>query len=138
MARKAHKETEVKIKITEPSFIMGIGSITPRIDYSQGNEFYNEFITLDDIHKPALDGIGYQDSLNWQRAWWDDNRLENNNRIEPSVGKTVAWLNYMTNINRTFGNFASLVNLGIGIGVFIAYIGTLRFSNWVRNKLGID
>ena len=85
---------------------MGIGSITPRIDYSQGNEFYNEFLTLDDIHKQALDGIGYQDSLNWQRAWWDDNRMENNNRIQPSAGKTVAWLNYMTNINRTFGNFA--------------------------------
>ena len=23
-----------------------------------------------------------------------------------SAGKTVAWLNYMTNVNRTFGNFA--------------------------------
>lgn len=100
------KGGHVKIKVTEPSFIMGIGSITPRIDYSQGNEFYNEFLTLDDIHKPALDGIGYQDSLNWQRAWWDDNRMENNHRIQPSAGKTVAWLNYMTNINRTFGNFA--------------------------------
>lgn len=100
------KGGHVKIKVTEPSFIMGIGSITPRIDYSQGNEFYNELLTLDDIHKPALDGIGYQDSLNWQRAWWDDNRMENNNRLQPSAGKTVAWLNYMTNINRTFGNFA--------------------------------
>ena len=28
--------------------------------------------------------------------------------------------------------------VGIDIGVFIAYIGTLRFSNWVRNKLGIE
>ena len=100
------KGGHVKIKVTEPSFIMGIGSITPRIDYSQGNEFYNEFLTLDDIHKPALDGIGYQDSLNWQRAWWDDNRMENNGRLQPSAGKTVAWLNYMTNINRTFGSFA--------------------------------
>lgn len=100
------KGGHVKIKVTEPSFIMGIGSITPRIDYSQGNEFYNEFLTLDDIHKPALDGIGYQDSLNWQRAWWDDNYMENNHRLQPSAGKTVAWLNYMTNINRTFGNFA--------------------------------
>ena len=100
------KGGHIKIKVTEPSFIMGIGSITPRIDYSQGNEFYNEFLTLDDIHKPALDGIGYQDSLNWQRAWWDDNRMENNGRLQPSAGKTVAWLNYMTNINKTFGNFA--------------------------------
>ena len=100
------KGGHIKIKVTEPCFIMGIGSITPRIDYSQGNEFYNEFLTLDDIHKPALDGIGYQDSLNWQRAWWDDNRMESNHRIQPSAGKTVAWINYMTNINRTFGNFA--------------------------------
>jgi hypothetical protein len=100
------KGGHVKIKVTEPCFIMGIGSITPRIDYSQGNEFYNELKTVDDIHKPALDGIGYQDSLNWQRAWWDDTHMENNGRIQSSAGKTVAWVNYMTNINRTFGNFA--------------------------------
>lgn len=100
------KGGHIKIKVTEPCFIMGIGSITPRIDYSQGNEFFNELQTLDDIHKPALDGIGYQDSLNWQRAWWDNNYMAKNNRLQPAAGKTVAWINYMTNINRTFGNFA--------------------------------
>ena len=68
---------------------MGIGSITPRIDYAQGNEFFNEFQTLDDIHKPALDGIGYQDSLNWQRAWWDDTYLAKSNRLQTAAGKTV-------------------------------------------------
>lgn len=100
------KGGHIKIKVTEPCFIMGIGSITPRIDYSQGNEFFNELKTVDDIHKPALDGIGYQDSLNWQRAWWDDTLMEKNGRLQSSAGKTVAWINYMTNINRTFGNFA--------------------------------
>lgn len=100
------KGGHIKIKVTEPCFIMGIGSITPRVDYSQGNEFFNEFKTLDDIHKPALDGIGYQDSLNWQRAWWDDTYMAKNNRIQTAAGKTVAWINYMTNFNRTFGNFA--------------------------------
>lgn len=100
------KGGHIKIKVTEPCFIMGIGSITPRIDYSQGNEFFNELQTVDDIHKPALDGIGYQDSLNWQRAWWDDTRMQDNGRMQSAAGKTVAWINYMTNINRTFGNFA--------------------------------
>lgn len=102
------KGGHIKIKVTEPCFIMGIGSITPRIDYSQGNEFFNELKTLDDIHKPALDGIGYQDSLNWQRAWWDDiyPNGDISKRVQPSAGKTVAWINYMTNINKTFGNFA--------------------------------
>lgn len=100
------KGGHIKIKVTEPCFIMGIGSITPRVDYSQGNEFFNELQTMDDIHKPALDGIGYQDSLNWQRAWWDNTYMKGSNRIQTAAGKTVAWINYMTNINRTFGNFA--------------------------------
>lgn len=104
------KGGHIKIKVTEPCFIMGIGSITPRIDYSQGNEFFNELKTLDDIHKPALDGIGYQDSLNWQRAWWDDQYPSASARLQPAAGKTVAWINYMTNINRTFGNFAVNAN----------------------------
>ena len=28
--------------------------------------------------------------------------------------------------------------VGIGIGVFVGYLGTLRFSIWVRSKLGIE
>lgn len=97
----------VKIKVTEPCFIIGIGSITPRVDYNQGNEFWFTHKTLDDLHKPALDGIGYQDSLNWQRAWWDYQYDEKNSKIiQPSTGKTVAWINYMTNVNKTYGNFA--------------------------------
>ena len=93
------KGGHIKIKVTEPCFIIGIGSITPRIDYSQGNEFFNEFQTLDDIHKPALDGIGYQDSLNWQRAWWDNTYMKENNRLQTAAGKTVAWINYRANIS---------------------------------------
>ena len=51
---------------------MCITSITPRIDYSQGNDWDTYLETMDDWHKPALDGIGYQDSLNGERAWWTD------------------------------------------------------------------
>ena len=63
--------------------------------------------TLDDLHKPALDGIGYQDSINGERAWWADYWNSNSEINQTSVGKTVAWINYMTNVNRTFGNFAT-------------------------------
>ena len=62
---------------------------------------------MDDLHKPALDGIGYQDSLNGERAWWADYVDEGPLIAKTSVGKTVAWINYMTNVNRTFGNFAT-------------------------------
>ena len=45
----------VTIKARETCFIMGISSFTPRLDYSQGNRWYNNLKTLDDYHKPPLD-----------------------------------------------------------------------------------
>ena len=87
---------------------MSITSITPRIDYSQGNDFDTDWKTIDDMHKPALDGIGYQDSVNTGRAWWDDTYADTvGTLIKHAAGKTVAWIDYMTNVNRTYGNFAS-------------------------------
>lgn len=97
----------IKIKVTEPGYIMCISSITPRIDYSQGNDWDTELFTMDDLHKPALDGIGYQDSINGERAWWADYWNANPTINQTAAGKTVAWINYMTNVNRTFGNFAT-------------------------------
>lgn len=89
----------VTIKLSEPSYIIGIASITPRVDYSQGNDWDNDLDTLNDIHKPQLDGIGYQDLLEkWMHADTND---------DAAVGKTVAWINYMTNVNKTYGNFAA-------------------------------
>lgn len=100
------KGGHIHIKVTEPCYIMCICSITPRIDYGQGNTWDTYLETMDDWHKPALDGIGYQDSLNGERAWWTDYVTADPNLKRTSAGKTVAWINYMTNVNRTFGNFA--------------------------------
>lgn len=92
------KGGKLHIKVTEPCYIMGIASITPRVDYCQGNDFDINFETLDDLHKPALDGIGYQDLLTNQIAGWVNTEI--------AYGKTVAWINYMTNFNKTYGTFA--------------------------------
>lgn len=101
------KGGHIRIKVTEPCYIMCICSITPRIDYGQGNTWDTYLETMDDWHKPALDGIGYQDSLNGERAWWTDYIESNGGKLtKTAVGKSVAWINYMTNVNRTFGNFA--------------------------------
>ena len=100
------KGGHIRIKVTEPCYIMCICSITPRIDYGQGNTWDTYLETMDDWHKPALDGIGYQDSLNGERAWWTDHVTADPGLKRTSAGKTVAWINYMTNVNRTFGNFA--------------------------------
>lgn len=102
------KGGKIKIRATEPGYVMSITSITPRIDYSQGNDFDTDWTTIDDMHKPALDGIGYQDSVNTGRAWWDDTYVDTTGTLQKhAAGKTVAWIDYMTNVNRTYGNFAS-------------------------------
>ena len=46
------------------------------------------------------------DLLNGERAWWTDYVTADPDLKRTSAGKTVAWINYMTNVNRTFGNFA--------------------------------
>ena len=73
---------------------------------SQGNQWDAELKTMDDLHKPALDGIGYQDSINSERAWWAGYYNADPDKKDTAAGKTVAWINYMTNVNRTYGNFA--------------------------------
>ena len=100
------KGGHIRIKVTEPCYIMCICSITPRIDYGQGNTWDSYLKTMNDWHKPALDGIGYQDSLNGERAWWTDYLSTGPLLARTAAGKTVAWINYMTNVNKTFGNFA--------------------------------
>lgn len=93
----------------EPGYIMGLIAITPMVDYSQGNDFDLNLQTIDDLHKPALDGIGYQDLIQEQMVG-DTSIYENSGSISVlkhrAANKTVAWIDYMTNYNRTFGDFA--------------------------------
>lgn len=94
----------------EPGYIIGLMAITPMIDYSQGNDFDLNLQTVDDIHKPALDGIGYQDLIQEQMVG-ETSVYRNGGAIYDlyhlSANKTLAWIDYMTNYNRTFGDFAA-------------------------------
>ena len=71
-----HKGGTVIVKVDEPSYIMGIVSITPRLDYSQGNKWDTHLETMDDFHKPALDEIGFQELITEQMAWWSTTHEE--------------------------------------------------------------
>lgn len=93
-----NKGGTISIKVNEPAYIIAIASITPRVDYSQGNDWDNDLDTMNDIHKPQLDGIGYQDLM---EKWMHGGANE-----QAAIGKTVAWINYMTNVNKSYGNFA--------------------------------
>lgn len=101
-----HKGGKIKVKIDEPSYIIGIVSLTPRIDYSQGNKWDTNLKTMDDFHKPGLDQIGFQDLITDQMAWFDTEITPGHEQVFKSAGKQPAWINYMTNVNQVRGNFA--------------------------------
>jgi len=101
-----HKGGKVIIKVDEPSYIMGIVSITPNIDYTQGNDWDNDLVTMNDLHKPALDQIGFQDLITDRMAWFDTMVNAVNVSTYKSAGKQPAWINYMTSFNKALGNFA--------------------------------
>ena len=104
---KKHKGGEVYIKATEAGYVMGIISLTPRVDYSQGNDWHINIETMADWHVPALDQIGFEDSINEYRAWWSTKYNGTTSEWEQtSAGKVPAWINYMTSVNEVHGNFA--------------------------------
>lgn len=96
----------VELEADEAGIIMGIMSITPYIDYTQGNKWSVNIKTIDDLHKPAFDGLGYQDNITDQMAWFDTGINSSNEITYKSAGKVPAFLNYQTNYNRALGSLA--------------------------------
>lgn len=97
----------LKIKCTEPSMIMALGSITPRVDYSQGNKWWTRLQNMDDFHKPTLDAIGFQELITDEFAAWNTETTENYEHVYSSIGKQPSWIEYTTDVNETYGEFAA-------------------------------
>lgn len=94
------KGGKIVIKCNEPCYIIGIASITPNVDYSQGNDWdMMNLKTMNDLHKPQMDGIGYQDLMSGQMHFHAN--------TNSAIGKQPAWLNYMTDVNRSYADFAA-------------------------------
>lgn len=109
--RKARGGNSIKIKIREPSMIMIIGSFTPRVDYSQGNKWWTRLKTMNDFHKPNLDGIAFQELITDEMAAFDTEVNADGTIVWRSAGKQVAWQEYMTNIDQSFGSFSAYKEL---------------------------
>lgn len=137
-----HKGGKMVIKTKEHSYIMGIISLTPRVDYSQGNRWDTNLKTMNDFHKPALDEIGFQDLITDEMAFYDTTLDDAFNITYHSAGKVPAWINYMTSYNRTLGNFAieseqmwMTLNRrygqeeGVGIRDLTTYIDPVKFNH---------
>lgn len=97
----------LKIKCTEPSMIMALGSITPRIDYSQGNKWWTRLQNMDDFHKPTLDAIGFQELIAEEAAAWSTEATGDYELTYQSLGKQPSWIEYTTDVNETYGEFAA-------------------------------
>lgn len=96
----------LRIKCEEPSLIMALSSYVPRIDYSQGNKWWTRLETMDDLHKPNLDAIGFQELITDEFCALDTTAGSATNVIYKSIGKQVSWQEYMTEVNETYGDFA--------------------------------
>lgn len=101
----------VKIQANEPSMLLGLISITPRVDYSQGNAWSTNLKNFGELHNPNLSNLGFQDVITDQMAWFDTIISPDDKVIFSSAGKQPAWINYMTNINKCYGNFAKRESL---------------------------
>lgn len=97
------KGGKLHINVDEPSYIMGIVSITPYVDYCEGNDFDIYLDNMGQLHVPELDGIGYEDLKANQLAYWVDKTK--------AYAKTTAWQNYMTSYNQTYGEFCKTNNM---------------------------
>lgn len=104
------KGGKIKIKCDEISQVVGIVSITPRIDYSQGNKWDVNLETLNDYHKPQMDQIGFQNLISDGMHWEDTTINASQDVTYSTVGKQPAWINYMTNVNQCRGSFAEKDN----------------------------
>ena len=57
---KKHKGGNLIVKADEWCYLMGVISLTPRVDYSQGNSWDMNLKTMDDFHKPPCIVTGKQ------------------------------------------------------------------------------
>lgn len=96
----------VVVNCNEPMLVLGIASITPRIAYSQNNWWFNSLTNLDELHKPAFDGISFQDKLLHDFIPYVDFTDNQGVMHQKAIGKQPAWLHYMTAIDEIFGSFA--------------------------------
>lgn len=105
-AQKMKKGGKIRVRAEEHGFLIVIASITPRIDYHQGNKWWMKLKTMDDIHKPQLDSIGFQELLTDEAAAFDTIVNEDGTEEFHSFGKQPSWTHYTTNWNEVYGNFA--------------------------------
>lgn len=105
-----HKGGYVQVEADEEMLVMVIAKITPRLVYNQGNDWTTNLKTLEDLHKPVFDKIGYQNLLTDQIVAGDTQVNGSGVLTTYSAGKQPAWQWYRTNYDDALGNMADSEN----------------------------
>lgn len=99
-------------KPREYGIMMSIASIVPRADYA--DQFSRDWLVrnLTDLYVPALDSIGMQDVMDGELNF-SNTRVSISGQSSPflsGLAKHPAWMEYMTDVNRNFGEFADTLS----------------------------
>lgn len=97
----------IKIKCDEAMLIMVINSFTPRTTYCANEAWFNDLESMDDLHKPDLDGIAFQNLPGHWFAAWADTVQEDGTIKHQVIGKQPSWIEYTTAVNETHGSFVA-------------------------------
>ena len=101
----------------ENGYIMGIASIIPIPDYTQGSHIMYRKLNFGDLYTPSLDRIGFQARLESELCLNPQRDAAGIGGIEPwtptsnpftrSPFYQPAWTEYMTRVNEAHGDFAN-------------------------------
>lgn len=99
-------------KPREYGVMMSIASIVPRADYA--DQFSRDWLVrnLTDLYVPALDSIGMQDVMDGELNF-SNTLVSISSQSSPflsGLAKHPAWMEYMTDVNRNFGEFADTLS----------------------------
>lgn len=90
--------------------VMVIATIIPNVDYCQGIDWETEKVSFADDYTPEFSQLGFQkvpvsrySSLPFFAGGLSDPSFD---PLSTSVGKQVAWLEEMTDVNRNYGEFS--------------------------------
>lgn len=96
------------VRADEHGYLTAYVRIVPNVSYYQGNDWDNNLKNIDQVHKPDLDQIAFEDVLTDEMAFFDTLIDDDGEVIFKSAGKRPAWTNYVTEVNQVYGTFADI------------------------------
>lgn len=112
-AKDRNKNFKFYFSSNEPGTLVCCVSLIPKVDYSQGFDKGITDTLFADDYKPQFAQLGYQDvpiskytTLPTVDFVTDEANVSYSNDLDSVVGKQIAWMDLMSNVNRVHGEFA--------------------------------